>query len=66
MILKSMAYSVAQCQECQSLLVYKIHEGFPVACQKCGVRGDMELTQDQRMQMERMQQQGPQVHTIRF
>ena len=62
MIRKQIAYSVAKCLECESLIVYKAaSEGFPSVCQKCGVPRDVEISQEQRMQMERMQQhRGPQ------
>ena len=77
MIVKSIALSVAKCLECNSLLIYKIDEGLPQVCNKCGTRINVELNQQQRQQMERMQQQqqsfnipggpgGAQSFTIRF
>ena len=57
MIHNTIAYKVAQCSECGTLMIYKpASDGFPTTCQKCGVRYDVTLTQEQRMQMEKMQQ----------
>ena len=59
MIRKSMALSVAICGECQALMICNPYsQGFPSVCQKCGTPANVELSQDQRMQMERMQQHG--------
>jgi len=61
MIIRQLAYAVAKCFECNNILLYKQADGLPSVCEKCGVRYDMELTQEQRMQMERMQR-GAHVH----
>jgi len=72
MIIKQIAYSVAKCFECNSFIIYKPgSDGFPNVCEKCGVRYDVHLTQEQRMQMERMKQHPGHhttmnVHTIKF
>jgi len=67
MIRKCLSYNVCQCLECNSLLIYKpASEGFPAVCSHCGIRWDVTLNQQQRMQMERMQQQrGPKDFNIK-
>ena len=58
MIRKSLAHSCAICEECQAMMVYRpASEGMPHQCQRCGVPANVELTPEQRAQMERMQQQ---------
>jgi predicted Zn-ribbon and HTH transcriptional regulator len=45
--------------ECGIIFVYQNVIGIPSQCPKCGTPRNVELTQEQRMMMERMQQQGP-------
>jgi len=67
MIQKSISLEVFKCLECNAVIVCNPSaHGRPAVCDKCGVPANVELTQEQRTQMERMQQQGPRVHTIRF
>jgi len=66
MIRKSLALSVAQCCECGAIMVYSpAAQGLPSACQKCGVPYNVELTKEERQQLDRQQQQ-THVHTMRF
>ena len=66
MILKQIAYSVCKCLECEHLMIYKpASHGFPGICGRCGVPHNVEITQEQRMHMEKMQKQrGPHTQTI--
>jgi hypothetical protein len=48
-------------------MIYVTVNGLPSTCPKCGVPHNVSLTQEQRIQMERLQrQQGPRVQTFRF
>ena len=50
-----MSLAVAKCYECGQLIIYNPGAtGFPRICDKCGVPADVEITQEQRMQMEQM------------
>lgn len=67
MLTRQMALSVAQCSECNNTMIYVTVNGLPSTCPKCGVPHNVSLTQEQRIQMERLQrQQGPRVQTFRF
>jgi len=65
MITRQIALSVYRCDECQTLMIANPSaNGPPNACTKCGCPAGVSLTQEDRMRMERMQQQqqqrGPQ------
>jgi DNA-directed RNA polymerase subunit M/transcription elongation factor TFIIS len=58
MIRGTIAYKVAICNECGSIILYKpASEGFPHICQKCGIPWNVTPTQQQRQQMDRQQNQ---------
>jgi hypothetical protein len=66
MIIKSIAYQVYVCRECNAIIVSPAAADFPSVCNKCGVPHNVELTQDQRMQMERMKNQSGPTYTVRM
>jgi len=61
MLTKSISHEMLFCEECKKWIIYKIINGTPFVCPRCGVPANVSLTQEQRMQMEQMQHnRGPQ------
>jgi hypothetical protein len=56
MLLKTVAYDLALCNECGKWIIYKRVDGLPRNCPRCGVPSDVSISAQDRQRMEEAQQ----------
>ena len=65
MLVKTFAYSLMKCLECQKWIIYKLVDGPPDICPRCGVPAGVSLSAEEKRKLENAQQNNERIFTFR-
>ena len=57
MLVKTFAYEIVKCLECEKWIIYKSADGMPGTCPRCGIPSHYHPTAEEKRNIERMQEQ---------
>jgi hypothetical protein len=55
MLNKTFAYDICKCDNCNKWIIYRIVDGFPTACPRCGCPANYNLSPQDKQHMEEQQ-----------
>jgi hypothetical protein len=56
MLKKTFAYELSICDNCEKFIIYKLEQGIPNTCPKCGVPSNKTLTHEEREMLRKQQE----------
>jgi len=62
MLRRTFSHELLFCEECSKWIIYKIIDGPPSVCPRCGVHASHQLTPEEKRRLEAMQGQRNGVH----
>jgi acetyl-CoA carboxylase beta subunit len=56
MLIKTMAYTLCKCDNCEKWIIYKVVDELPKVCPRCGVPANITLSAQEKQKIEEQNQ----------